>query len=384
MTQKILLVDDDPLLRRAITRRQQDRFDIETAADGPEGLARLESQGPFAVVVADMRMPGMDGIQFLSLVREQTPNTVRMMLTGNADLQTAINAVNRGYIFRFLTKPCPPEYFAGAVEAGLEQYRLVMAERELLGKTLRGSIEVLSEVLSLVNPPAFSRATRIKHLMRDIVSYLKLPNLWQFELAAMLSQIGCIALPPDILNKVYEGQLLSPAEQSLYSSHPSIGRELLEKIPRLEILARMIEGQREPPPAHISPADLTSDEDVVALGAQLLNLVLTFDDLTRRGLQTDLIMTTLQRQVSLHNPYLAAVLPLIKASAVEQGFIMEVTVDELHPGMIIMQDVWSTNDILLVPRGQEITEAILIRLRRFAQRTGVIEPIRVQGAAANP
>ena len=74
--------------------------------------------GPFAVVVADMRMPGMDGVEFLQHVKEMSPDTVRIMLTGNADMQTAIDAVNKGNIFRFLTKPCPYETMTVAVNAG--------------------------------------------------------------------------------------------------------------------------------------------------------------------------------------------------------------------------------------------------------------------------
>ncbi|NIQ03497.1 MAG: response regulator, partial [Nitrospinaceae bacterium] len=94
----------------------------------------------FAVVVSDMRMPDMDGIQFLSRVREHYPQTVRMMLTGYADVKTAMNAVNEGNIFRFMTKPCPPEVFEKVLSAGIEQYRLITAERDLLERTLKGSV----------------------------------------------------------------------------------------------------------------------------------------------------------------------------------------------------------------------------------------------------
>jgi hypothetical protein len=154
----------------------------------------------------------------------------------------------------------------------------------------------------------------------------------------------------------------------------------LERIPRLEIIARMIEAQQEPVRAHISSVNLNSAEDVVVLGAQLLNLVLAFDDMTLRGFQTDIIMSTLRQRVNSYNPYLLDILETIKRNAVEQGFIEELTVDELHIGMIVMQDVWSNNELLLVPRGQEITHSVLIRLRKFAQRVGVLEPIRVRQA----
>ena len=160
MTEKILCVDDEPNVLQACRRQLRKRFHIETADGGEQALQAIAGQDPYAVIVSDMRMPGMDGIQFLARAKELTPNSVRIMLTGNSDQQTAIEAVNEGNIFRFLTKPCPAESLAKAIAAGVEQYRLVTAEKELLEKTLRGSIKVLTEVLSLVNPTAFGRAAR--------------------------------------------------------------------------------------------------------------------------------------------------------------------------------------------------------------------------------
>jgi response regulator RpfG family c-di-GMP phosphodiesterase len=378
VTDRILFVDDDLKIQRAYRRRLGDYFQLETASSGTEGLQFLQTRGPFAVVVSDMRMPGMDGVQFLSQVKVQAPRTVRMMLTGFADTETAIEAVNEGHIFRFLTKPCPAETLAKALSAGIEQYRLIMAERELLGKTLKGSIEVLTEILSLVNPNAFSQATRIKHIVRDIAVQLQLPNPWQYELAAMLSQIGCVMVSPEILEKINARVPLSTAEEKLFASHPAIGRELLERIPRLDLIGRIIEGQQKPVGAPVSPAELNSDEDVIALGTQLLNLVLAFDKMSARGSPHNIIMSVLRRQVNVYNPYLLDALETIEVAAVEQGLIEELPVSELRVGMIVMQDVWSMNELLLVHQGQEITPSILVRLRNFDRRVGVVEPVRVR------
>lgn len=112
MSYKILCVDDDSNILQGYKRALRRDFDIFIAEGGLEALSIIEKEGPFAVVVSDMRMPVMDGVQFLSRVRDIAPETVRMMLTGNADQQTAIIAVNEGNIFRFLTKPCPPDVLA--------------------------------------------------------------------------------------------------------------------------------------------------------------------------------------------------------------------------------------------------------------------------------
>ena len=126
----------------------------------------------------------MDGIEFLTRVRQTTPDTVRVMLTGEADLSAAISAVNEGRMFQFLSKPCPPEMLTRTLESALEQYRLVTAERELLESTLRSSIGVMSEILSLVNPPAFGRASRIRRYVQHMTEHLNLPDRWQYEVAA--------------------------------------------------------------------------------------------------------------------------------------------------------------------------------------------------------
>lgn len=377
MNEKILFVDDDPHIRRAIIRRQQVKFHLETAASGPEGLEILDSQGPFAVVLSDMRMPVMDGIEFLSHVKQRSPDTVRMMLTGNADLQTAINAVNEGNIFRFLTKPCPVTDLTTALRAGVEQYHLITTERVLLGKTLKGSIQVLSEILSLVNPSAFSRASRISSTVKDIVTHLQLPDSWQFELASMLSQVGCVTLPPDILNKIYEQLPLTKEEERLFQSHPSVGRQLLAHIPRLELVSQMIEGQEKPPETPISPTNLKTDEDKAILGAQLLKLALDFDNQVSNGLSHQDALSIMRQRRGKYNRHLVKALDHLRGAKAEGG-IKEVTADGLAIGMVADQDIFAQNGLLLVHKGQEITLAMMIRLRNFAKSLGVVEPFRVK------
>src|ERR1700733_8122058 len=103
MSNRILCVDDDINILEGYQRALRKEFDITTAPGGEEALVKIRDEGPFAVVVSDMRMPGMDGIQLLTRIKQVAPESVRIMLTGNADQQTAMNAVNEGNIFRFLT-----------------------------------------------------------------------------------------------------------------------------------------------------------------------------------------------------------------------------------------------------------------------------------------
>jgi response regulator RpfG family c-di-GMP phosphodiesterase len=256
MTEKILLVDDDLNILDGYQRSLHREFHLETASSGNQALQLIAHKGPYAVVVSDMRMPGMDGIQLLGKVKTQSPDTVRIMLTGTGDLETAIQAVNEGNIFRFLSKPCHKDVMSRTLTAALLQYRLVTAEKDLLERTLHGSIQVLTEVLSLVSPSAFARAMRARRYIHHLAEVLHLENAWQYEIAALMSQLGCVTLPPEIIETVYAGQKLSAEEQAQYDAHPSIAGELLSRIPRLEPIGWMIKYQTQPPPRKATSATL--------------------------------------------------------------------------------------------------------------------------------
>lgn len=130
----ILFVDDEAPVLEGYRRVLQRDFTLNTALGGEQGLAAIRTTGPYAVVVSDMRMPGMNGAEFLAEVRQKTPNTARILLTGHAELDAAIDAVNRGNILKFLTKPCKKEVLVEAINSGLEQYRAAEAEMGLIKK----------------------------------------------------------------------------------------------------------------------------------------------------------------------------------------------------------------------------------------------------------
>ena len=122
MKGKVLLVDDDAMVLAGLKRHLRNQFRIETALSGEEGLKRVEENGPYAVIVSDFSMPGMNGIEFLCRVKETDPDSVRMMLTGSADMSTAIQAVNEGSIFQFHPKPCPADTLGKAIQSGIDAY----------------------------------------------------------------------------------------------------------------------------------------------------------------------------------------------------------------------------------------------------------------------
>jgi response regulator RpfG family c-di-GMP phosphodiesterase len=383
MTDTILFVDDDVNLLAGLKRRLRKEFNLEVAEGSAAGLNAIAREGPFAVIVADMRMPGMDGVQFLLEVKERHPNTVRMMLTGNADLQTAIEAVNQGNIFRFLTKPCPMETMAAALFAGLQQYRLIMAEKELLEKTLRGSIKVLTDILSIVNPIAFSRAARIRQYVRHMTIRLQLPQPWQYEIAALLSQIGCVTLPTDTLEKVYAMAPLSAEEQKMFADHPTVAHNLLGNIPRLEHISQMIARQQHSIKEFPPLTEMSGDDRTVLWGAQILKVALDFDRLVASGVAPKIALSRLKQLKDTYLPELLMAMETLQVSQADAVARM-VMIRDLSTQMIADQDIIAHNGLLLVPKGQEITYPVMERLRNFSRRIGIMEPVRVivrQGSA---
>lgn len=374
MNNSVLFVDDDPNILASFRRHLRNTFRLETASSPREGLQILQSWSPFAVVVADLRMPEMNGVDFLRLVSEYYPDTVRIMLTGNADLETAIHAVNEGNIYRFLTKPCEIGMLRKAVQDGLQQHHLITAERELLEKTLSGSVRILTDVLSMLNPEAFSRGSRVRKLVHSMLSRLELANAWQIELAAMLSQIGCVTLPPELLRKIYAGENLTPEEQDLYNKHPEVGEQLLANIPRLESIGKMIAGQNH----KNNPSLDFSSLDPILAGTEILRASLDFDRLLNSGLSYRDARSRMRTNQDGYDPIILDALLATTTQHMEAPYRTEaLPVKKIKTGMVVGEDIRTQSGLMLIKQGQEITLPLLVRLRSFAQNMGVEEPIQV-------
>src|SRR5579864_4236430 len=230
---RVLCVDDEARVVEGLVLHLRRDYQVFTANSGQEGLSRLKQMGGAAVVISDMRMPQMGGATFLQHVQQFFPDAARILLTGEPGRDAAISAVNKAQIFRFLTKPCPPDALKGAVEAGVMQHRLLNAERTILKETLNGCIKALVDVLAITNPVAFGRASRVKRLAMEFATRLDCKDFWQLEAACMLSQIGYVSLPTELVEKLYYGEQLTPEEKLLASGAPEVVNSLLENVPRL-------------------------------------------------------------------------------------------------------------------------------------------------------
>lgn len=361
---RILFVDDEPLALEGLSRSVYREFKADLA-EGPEaGLQKVKRDGPYIVVVSDMRMPVMDGAEFLSQVRTLAPDSIRVMLTGYADAEAAMRAVNEGRIFRFLNKPVTAEDLTLTLRACVAQYDLMLREKELLEKTLAGAIRVLSEVLQLANPVAFNKGARINQYVRHISRKLCLSDTWQYEIAAMLSELGCLTLTPDLLEAIHAGEPLTPEHERRYSQHPQIAHDLLARIPRLELVADMILQQKDVPTdlsRSLSPA-----AESVRRGAQMLKVSLAFDRLLSTGSERQEALLALSRNPVEYNAQMVAALADFRLSRGPTE-LRPIDVRDLRPGMILSGDLRSTTGMLIAAKGHEVSQALVKTVRNFVE-----------------
>lgn len=374
---KVLFVDDEVNVLNALRRIFFNMFNISIAESGEEGLKILEQKGPYAVVVSDMNMPGMDGIAFLKKVKELYPETVRVMLTGKADISTAMEAVNKGNIFRFVTKPCSNADMEHVLEAAFDQYFLITAEKELLERTLKGCINVLIDIIALTNPLAFTQATRVKELVKQIADSLKIKNKLKLELATMLFHIGCVTIPSRTLEKVYRNEKLRIDESEMLRTYPSVSKELVSGIPRMEDVVAIIAGSME------DYSDKKEKEDsmdkTVFWGGEILKTAVDMDVLLYRGFSKHDAIKTLYEKRNRYNPLVLSVLselnPYVLSSQKKEE---RLRIKDLEIGMVIEEDIRTRDDkILLLARGQGINYVTRMLLENYLKQGKIKDLILV-------
>ena len=354
---RILCVDDEPFVLEGLRDTLRRSFDVRTATSGAEGLALLKAEGDaIAIVISDMRMPVMQGDTFLREARTISPSTVRMLLTGQADLDAAISVVNQAQLFRFLTKPCEPDDLMRACAGALAQHRLITAERVLLQQTLRGCVDALAGILALTNPAAFGRGGRVKELVAQLAAAPLIDNLWEAEVAAMLAPIGAVTLPQAVAEKLYSGELLSEDESEMAERVPEVTHKLLAKIPRLEGVLEILDTYRQ----EIDAGDFAA-VDAMPAGARALRIASDYDELESHGSEPAVAVGTMSSRRIYDTPMLDALARAVGAGE-RAPVVAEIPLARLEVGMRLATDVRNVTGGLLVARGQDVTTHMIDRL----------------------
>lgn len=349
---RVLCVDDDEAVLSGIGIYLRRQFHFHTATSGAEALALIASEPEFDVIVSDMRMPGMNGAEFLAKVREVSPRSTRLLLTGESKLTDAIAAINDGQIFRFLTKPTPPRTLTGAIEDGARQHQLLIAEEVLLEQTLKNSIRAITDILALANPVASGRASQIAALVGDLVALSEQPLGWEIEVAAMVSQLGSVTLDSELAQRYYGGAVLNDDEQKRVRSIPETAAKLLESIPRLEGVLAILDTMTTPP----------NDPEEIPPGADLLVVAQDYLQQLACHRKPEQALVELRR-LERHHTHGGA-LALLEQHLAQNGNcrrMIELPLQAVKVGMVFAEDIHLETGVLLVACGYTATTSFVER-----------------------
>jgi hypothetical protein len=310
------------------------------------------------------------------MARKASPDTVRVVLTGQADLKAAIGAVNEGQVFRFLTKPCPPAQLLPALEAAVEQHKAITSQQGG-GHSLKGAVSPLTELLALGNPAAAGRAMRVTRSVAEMAAALQMPDRPSLEAAARLSQVGFLTLPAELAERIHNGETLNDEDAERVLKVPHVAEKILADVPGLDLVKRILAACVRPIKRLAMGADEKSK--FMLRASQMLRIAMDYDDLVNKGHAPDKAIALLKARDAF-DPEVLEALATAKAAgggaAEAEDEERELALTAVRPGMIAADDIKMVTGALLVARGHEISAAFVERAKMFRAGT-VKEPVRV-------
>lgn len=369
--QRILLVDDDRDLLHAIGDGLTASFEVETVADPAKALELLSGGQDFAVVVADMRMPGMSGLELLRQARSIAPNVSRMMLTCLEDAQTAIAAINEGNVCRYLTKPCSLPVLEAAIREALNYRQSIHHLLESQFRMLSGTVEVLAKVIQMVKPETHTFAQRLSQRTRELALEMHHPEFWELEVAAMLAPLGAIGA---------SAQTLQQGTATAFSGDfPQAAAALLRQIPRMEKIASSLAYLGKNFDGSGLPRDGVAGTQI-PVGARMLRVVRDLEERVSTGQTAAEALGLMQQTAGVYDPsiLMAAVACFGTAPETESMIVTPVAWDALQEGDTLADDIPSESGSLLLTRGCRVTPNLKRMLQEMAARGRMSESVRVR------
>lgn len=382
---KVLFVDDDVNLLQGLRRGLRGDFTVEVSEGAEQGIAKIDAGGNYAVIVSDMRMPGMDGVDFLSTLTKKAPDPIRIMLTGNADQETAVEAVNKGHVFKFLNKPCDMELLKSTLHEAASVYNAKKIETDLLNKTLAGAVKVLLDVLEIANPTIFRRACAMRDVAENVARDLGSRKTWEVKIATLLSGVGWMSVPPHVLDKIVQNIDLTEQEMAFVSSQAEVGWELLKDVPRLEGAAEIIRFQGVSFDGSNGGTEHGISGEGIPLGARILNVL---NAITPFGINAKCDMSVC-RSLSLddgkYDPLVVSAVNTYlqeheEARAEDPPEVIEILPGRLLPGDVLDADLITDDGAMLLAAGQELSAMQIAKLRnhpKFQAATNTVRVLRI-------
>ncbi len=367
----IMVVDDNPAnLKLLEDMLRQHGYEVRSFPRGRLALAAAKHEPP-DLILLDINMPEMNGYDVCDQLKSN-PRLVDVpviFLSALNALEHKVKGFRSGGV-DFISKPFQFEEVQARVEIHLMLRRSQRAERDLLEKTLSGAVGTLWALVQLTLPVLAQRSGAIRDIVLWITQRMGVKDPWQYELAATLCLVGCIALPDDVFVRAYSGEDLSADEDRMFRAHPEKGARLLSNIPRLEVVAEIIRGQQM---AEESSAFMEESRQ----GAQVLHLALELDRRIYRGVSCQYALAEL-RLLGRFDPHMLEALAEYSPTRGEFE-VRRLTISELRSGMALDKDVTSKDGSLLIFKaGTVLTETWIERLENFAKARGAQELLDVR------
>jgi response regulator RpfG family c-di-GMP phosphodiesterase len=408
----LLCVDDEPNIVSALRRLFRTAgYRMLTAHSGAQALEVLASE-PVDLVISDMRMPGMDGAHLLEEVRARWPRIMRLLLTGYADVQSTVAAINRGEVYRYITKPWNDQEILLTVREALEREALqrektrlealtqqqndalkvlnatleekvalrtqeLTQSHERLKKSYLTSIKTFSALIELRGGQLAGHARRVADFARRTAKAMNVPDAGQQEIfvAGLLHDIGHIGLPDTLLSCPIPR--MSDDDLSLYRKHPVLGEQALMALDDMQGVATLIRSHHERHDGEGFPDRLRGE--AIAVGARILAVVDAYDDLLTghlgaRGLTTAEACTIISRgRGTRFDPETVDIfLQLcVKGAPTATMPPRRTATGDLVTGMVLARDLVSAEGVVLLASGQRLTDDLIRRIKVYEKREGI-------------
>lgn len=406
MENTILFVDDEQNILNSLTRVfRREGYDILTAGSGEEGLEKIKAN-KVAVVVSDHRMPGMEGVEFLSKVKEISPSTIRFMLTGYADIKSVIGAINNGEVYRYITKPWNDDDLKLTIRGGFEHYRIVEENKVLHELTARqnaelfslnqgleakvaektrkirenffGFVRLFADLMELYDQHVGGHSKRVAALSRGLADKigLKPGEVDMVETAALLHNIGLIGIPRDILEK--EEQYLQENEKALLKQNPILSQDLLSSIGELKPVGNIIRSHMEKYDGKGYPDGIKGTD--IHIGARIIAVCKLFDGMSlfpsKKPLAEVFEIIKNERGKGLDPAVVDMFFELLKEykeedihsiAPIPSGIKQDVTVQitAAKPGMVLAKNLVTGSGRLLITKGTTLTVPLIEKVKNF-------------------
>ena len=415
ITATLLFVDDEVNVLSSLKRLFRPfGYRIFTAEGGAQGL-EIMARETIDIVVSDMRMPQMNGAEFLQKVKEQWPDTVRILLTGYAEISATIDAINKGHIYRYISKPWEDNDIVLAIKQALRQKQLERANQgleeltrkqneelkdlnanleqkvkarteelrqtmgflevahEKLKKGFITSIRVFSNLIEMREGVMAGHSHRVAELSRAIAQQMAMPEaeVQDVFLAALLHDVGKIGLPDYLLEKPFAN--LTGEERLEVMKHPAKGQTALMALEQLQGAAKLIRSHHEHFDGLGFPDKLHGME--IPLGARIIALANEYDAaqigtlLNKRLKQSDAVLYIQEGKGRRYDPAVVdAFMKVMGASGAAQ-VIQEsaIQIGQARPGMVLSRDLLSSHGELLLSKDFRLDASLIGQIRGFDQ-----------------